>query len=196
MRSVVPGGVIFRQGEPLPLTLVVEGFSALRRTTPDGRQLFLRLVTGGDFFGLSGIAARTASTDLVGMTPGVVALWSGRDVRLLTTSDPGLALDVMDGMARFLTEVTERLEGFIHQDARGRVVRVLTKYADVFFGEPAVLSRAYLPSLVGTSREMTGRVIRELEREGTIARVGRTGLRLLSPGGLREAAGSTALEPS
>jgi hypothetical protein len=34
---------------------------------------------------------------------------------------------------------------------------------------------------VGTSREMTGRVIRQLEREGTIARVGRTGLRLLDP---------------
>jgi CRP-like cAMP-binding protein len=44
-----------------------------------------------------------------------------------------------------------------------------------------LLSRAHLPSLVGTSREMTGRVLRELEREGTVARVGRTGLRLLRP---------------
>ncbi len=38
-----------------------------------------------------------------------------------------------------------------------------------------------MPSLVGTSREMTGRVLRELERERLIARVGHRGLRLLRP---------------
>jgi hypothetical protein len=38
-----------------------------------------------------------------------------------------------------------------------------------------------LPALVGTTREMTGRVLRQLEREGTIQRFGRGGLRLLRP---------------
>jgi hypothetical protein len=51
----------------------------------------------------------------------------------------------------------------------------------VFFADPPIVSRAVLPGLVGTSREMTGRVLRELEREETVLRVGRTGLRLLAP---------------
>ena len=38
---------------------------------------------------------------------------------------------------------------------------------------------------------MTGRVIRGLEREGMIARIGRRGLLLLSPTGLEEAADPT-----
>ena len=44
-----------------------------------------------------------------------------------------------------------------------------------------------LPELVATSREMTGRVVRDLEREGVIARVGRRGLRLLNPVALEAA---------
>jgi hypothetical protein len=34
---------------------------------------------------------------------------------------------------------------------------------------------------VGTSREMTARVLRQLETEGTVERFGRAGLRLLRP---------------
>ena len=77
--------------------------------------------------------------------------------------------------------MTEGIDGLLHQNARRRVIRVLLRHRDLFFGEPAVLTRAELPGLVGTSREMTGRVLRELEREGLIARVGRRGLRLLRP---------------
>jgi CRP-like cAMP-binding protein len=191
MRRVGPDDLIYSQGEPIPLTLVVQGYHAFRRTTTDGRQLVLSLATRGDFFGLSSIATRSARTDLVAVTDGLVALWSGPDLRSLTAGDAGFALDVIDGMARFIAELTDRLDGFIRQDARRRVVSVLARYEDVFFGQSAVLSRAHLPALVGTSREMTGRVIRELEREGMIIRVGRTGMRLLSPTRLREAAQRT-----
>jgi CRP-like cAMP-binding protein len=41
------------------------------------------------------------------------------------------------------------------------------------------MTRAYLPALVGTSREMTGRVLRQLESDGIVRRVGRDRLRLL-----------------
>jgi CRP-like cAMP-binding protein len=75
----------------------------------------------------------------------------------------------------------ERIEGFLHQDARLRVIRILSQHRDLFFGERPVLTRAHLPGLVGTSPQMTGRVLRMLERDGTLARVGRTGLQLLRP---------------
>jgi CRP-like cAMP-binding protein len=84
-------------------------------------------------------------------------------------------------LASFLSILTVKLDGFLHQDARRRVIRVLVRHRDLFFVDPPVLTRSHLPGLVGTSREMTGRVLRELEREGTIARVGRSGLTLLRP---------------
>jgi CRP-like cAMP-binding protein len=84
-------------------------------------------------------------------------------------------------MAASLHATVERIEGFLHQDARRRVLRILARHRELFFGERAVLSRSHLPGLVGTSREMTGRVLRQLEREGMIERFGRSGLRLLRP---------------
>jgi CRP-like cAMP-binding protein len=194
VRSVAPDDIIFHQGERIPLTLVANGYSAFRRTTADARQLILGIAVRGSLFGFSSISSGRAPIDLLAVTDGEVVLWSGRDLRALVASDPGFALDVIDGMARFFVDITERVDGFIHQDARQRVLRVLATYGDLFFGRSAVLSRAYLPRLVGTSREMTGRVIRELERDGVIARVGRTGLQLLAPARLRDAAASMPRE--
>jgi CRP/FNR family transcriptional regulator len=186
--------IIFWQGDPMPLTLVIDGHVALRRTTPEGRQLVLVMAKQGDLFGYTSISDQRAAVDLVSLTPAQVALWPGSGLRAAVAGDPGLALNVIDGLSRYVVDIAERMDGFIHQNARGRVVRILARYADLFFGQPAVLSRAHLPSLVGTSREMTGRVLRDLEREGMLVRVGQTSLRLLSPGRLHEAAAELAAE--
>ena len=180
--------IIFWQGDPMPLTLVIDGHVALRRTTPEGRQLVLVMATHGDLFGYTTISNQRAVVDLVALTPAEVALWPAGGLRAAVAGDPGLALDVIDGMSRYVVDIAKRMDGFIHQNARGRVVRILARYANLFFGQPAVLSRAHLPSLVGTSREMTGRVLRDLEDEGLLVRVGQTSLRLLSPDRLHEAA--------
>ena len=173
--------VIFRQGGPIPLTLVVRGHGAFRRTTIDGQVLMVDVARPSDLFGFSAIASTRSPVDFVALSDGEMILWKGGDVRRLATSDSALALYVIDRMADFLTSITERLDGFLHQDSRRRVTRVLSRHRDLFFGDPAILSRSHLPGLVGTSREMTGRVLRELEAEGTLARVGRTGLHLLRP---------------
>ena len=181
LRSFAPGEQIYRQGEPVPLTLIIAGFGAARRTLVNGKELVSGVAPAGVLFGWSGIAAVPSSVELVALTECKVGQWRGGSVRALATADPGLALAAINSMAWSLHQTVERIEGFLHQDARLRVVRVLIQYRELFFGQPAVLTRAHLPGLVGTSREMTGSVLRQLEREGTIARVGRAGLTLLRP---------------
>ena len=163
---------------------MIRGFGTFRRTTIDGQHVAVGIANPGDLFGFSAIASAHAPIDLVALTDCQAALWKGPEIRQLAATDSGFALAVIDWMANYLTTITEKVDGFLHQDARRRVVRILARHRDLFFAEPAVLSRSHLPSLVGTSREMTGRVLRQLEREGTLARVGRTGLRLLRPEGL------------
>ena len=181
MGAIRRGELIFSQGEPIPLTLMVRGHGAFRRTTVDGQVLMVDVAQPGELFGFSCIASTHTPVDLVALTDCAVVLWKGTDIRRLAASDPALAMNVIDQMAGFLASLAERMDGFLHQDARRRVLRVLNKHRNLFFADPAVLSRSHLPALVGTSREMTGRVLRELEREGTVARLGRTGLTLLRP---------------
>jgi CRP-like cAMP-binding protein len=181
LRSLHAGDPIFRQGEVTPLTLIVDGYAAFRRTTVDGQQLITAIARPGEMYGVISIAGSIAAADFVSLTDAAVATWSGTALRQLAATDPELSLAVIDRLAGLLVVITERLDGFLHQDARRRVIRVLARYGDLFFGNPPVLSRAHLPGVVGTSREMTSRVLRRLECDGAIARVGQTGLKLLDP---------------
>lgn len=181
IRTVQPNEQIYRQGEPVPLTIILEGYGAARRTTVNGKELVSGVAPAGVLFGWSGLASVPSSVELVALTDCRIGQWPGTEVRPLAFADPGLAFAAIDSMAWSLHQTVERIEGFLHQDARLRVVRILAKHRDLFFSEKPVLTRAHLPGLVGTSREMTGQVLRQLEREGTIARVGRAGLVLLRP---------------
>lgn len=184
-----PEETIYRQGDPVPLTLILRGYGAFRRTTEDGQLLTAGIGRAGDLFGFSSMASVSSSVDLVALTDCQVAQWPGTQVRALAGLDPGLALDAIDSLANSLHITVGRVEGFLHQDARRRVIRILVRHQDLFFSDPPVLSRGHLPSLVGTSREMTGRVLRQLELEGTVQRVGRAGLRLMRPDRLKDGAG-------
>jgi CRP/FNR family cyclic AMP-dependent transcriptional regulator len=181
LRTLHVGDSIYRQGEPVPLTLIVHGYGAARRTTASGHEIVSGVAPAGELFGWSGLAAAPSSVELLALTACDVAQWPGQQIRALAADDPAIAFAAIDSMAASLHQTVERIEGFLHQDARGRVLRVLARHRELFFGNPAVLSRTHLPGLVGTSREMTGRVLRQLEREGTVERFGRTGLRLLRP---------------
>jgi CRP-like cAMP-binding protein len=187
MKRIAPDGLIFRQGEPPPLTLMIRGFGSFRRTTIDGGQHIIGLCAPGAMFGYSAIGSVHSTVDAVALTRAHAVQWPGREMRALVAADPGLALDVIDRLAQFVNLATERLDGFVYQDTRSRVLRVLIDYGELFFRDPPVLSRGHLPSLVGTTREMTGRVLRGLESEGLIARVGRRGLVLRSAEGLERA---------
>jgi CRP-like cAMP-binding protein len=180
-RAVQPEEHIYRQGEPAPLTLILEGYGAARRTTLSGKELVSGIASAGVLFGWSGLTSVPSSVELVALTPSLIAQWRGVEIRALAATDAGLAFAAIDSMAWSLHETVERIEGFLHQDARLRVLRILARHRELFFGEAPVLTRADLPGLVGTTREMTGHVLRQLEREGTLKRVGRAGLRLLRP---------------
>jgi CRP-like cAMP-binding protein len=181
MRTVLPGEHVYRQGEPVPLTLLVEGYGAARRTTLNGKELVSGVAPAGVLFGWSGLTSVPSSVELVALTRCEVGQWPGAEIRALAAADSGLALAAIDSMAWSLHQTVERIEGFLHQDARLRVLRILAQHRELFFGESPVLTRANLPGLVGTSREMTGAVLRQLEQEGTVKRVGRAGLQLLRP---------------
>lgn len=181
MQAVRAGGTIVRQGEEMPLVLLIRGHGGFRRTTVDGQQLMIGVAYPGGMLCIGSVSATISTVELVALTQAEVMLCRGDVFRRVVAADPDLALLVIEQLAARLNLLTEKVDGFLHQDARRRVVRILARHRDLFFSDPPVLTRTHLPGLVGTSREMTGRVLRELERERVVARVGRTGLKLLDP---------------
>jgi CRP-like cAMP-binding protein len=181
LHTLQPGDVIYPQGEPVPITIITEGFGVARRMTADGQEIMSGVAPSGVLFGYSGIASTQSSVAMTALTRCEVAQWLGSEWRRWIPIDPSLGLAAIDSMAASLHQTMQSIEGFLHQDARRRVMRVLSRHRQLFFSNPAVLTRAHLPGLVGTSPEMTRRVLRQLEAEGTLSREGSVGLRLLRP---------------
>jgi CRP-like cAMP-binding protein len=169
---------IWTRGERVQLTLLISGYVGFLRTIADGRQLTVGIGYPERLYGIASASGTMAVVDHVALTDVEVAQWEPGVLRTLIEADPAIGLDVLDQLCTYINLVTVKLDGFLHQDARGRVMRALVRHGELFFGDEPVLSRAHLPSLVGTTREMTGRVLRDLERDGIVVRVGKAGLRI------------------
>ena len=184
VQGVMSGEIVVHQGDRAWVALVVAGYVGLRRTTVDGRFLMARILSRSDLAGVSTLGLRPSGEDVVALSESVIARWPADELRALAGADPGFALDIIDQTVSSYVAVVGRADGLVHQDAVVRVARVLYRYRELFFADPPVLTRTQLPMLVGTSREMTGRVIRTLESRNVVARVGRNGLVLRDPGAL------------
>lgn len=181
VRWLRPREVIYAQGEPVPLTLILDGYGVARRTIANGREIMSGIAQSGIVFGYSGVGGQLSSVGIDALTDCLVAQWPGMLIRNLMVADSAFALAAIDSMAASLHDTIERIEGFLHQDAHRRVLRILARHRSLFFDEPPVLNRSHLAGLVGTTPEMTRRVVRQLEAEGTLQRVGPNNLRLLRP---------------
>jgi CRP-like cAMP-binding protein len=188
IRQMAPGDCLFDQGESLALTMILNGHGALRRTMVDGRHYIVAIAKPGQLLGVGSATDSPSPVCLAALTPGVVATWPGGVLRPLIGQDAGLALDIIEIVVERAFRTTERLDEYLYDDARKRILRVLAEHRELFFGDPPLVSRTVISSVVGVSREMTSRVIRSLEREGLVARVGSGGLRLLEPSCLDRAA--------
>ena len=188
IQSFRRGQALVRQDEPASIGLLLDGHVAARRATADGRQLIVRIADRGRLVPLLPLAAKLSTTDCIALNPSTAALWPADELRTLALADGGLGMDFLDHVAAALESLVVRMDDMVHRNTVRRVARVLQLNSDLFFGAEPVLSRADLVDFVGASREMTGRVLRQLERRHIVARVPPNKLRLLDPVGLAAAA--------
>lgn len=189
LRQFRRGERLIVQGEPLAVILLLDGWVALRRSSSEGKQVILLIMAPGELTGAALSGSPDSPVDVVPMSDGLGASWTADFVRHLAAANAGLALDLMDAvMARGLA-LLGRIDGCLFHGVERRLARALATFQDLAFDERRpVITRSDLAALLFASREMTGRALRELEAEGIVTRVGRTGLRLLDPARLKEIA--------
>lgn len=187
----------FRPGEtvPAPRTaarwsnyLVVEGQVAVLQSADDGRQAVLHVGAPGRFFGLPPEDVLPSPLTLVGLTAGGVASWSEEAVTPLARNDVGFAADLLSHASLWIMALIRRVEVMTFDSALQRLANTFLDHGDLTLdaAHPA-LTRPQLAEVLGASREMTSRVITQLEATGAIARVGRSGIVMLDLDRLRQA---------
>jgi CRP-like cAMP-binding protein len=180
VREFRPREQLLAQGGDWDMELIIDGWVAVRRVGRTGRRFTIAVLGPGQLAGASAAARSPALGENVALTMGTAVTWPGSQVRHLVAADGGLALDLIDRIVLGIGTILDRYDTVTFEGARARLCKVLLDYRDIAFGPGRpILSRGDLTSLVGSSREMTNRILRQLEAEGAVRRSGGRGLELI-----------------
>jgi CRP-like cAMP-binding protein len=174
--------VLHARGIQLPPFVMLDGHAMARRVAETG-QVYAALIAGPGYFGgLRSISDPDADAiyEMVALTDGTWATWDPRLVRELALRDAGLAVGLLDQSSDFALVLNARLDERSFENARQRLAAILTRYGNVIFDTPhPVAQRADLAAMIGASRVMMYRVLRELEADGLVKRQRGGGINIL-----------------
>lgn len=162
--------------------VVLDGHVMARRIAETG-QVYAALIAGPGYLGgIHSISDPDADAlyELVALSDGTWATWDPRFVRELALRDAGLAVDLLDQSSDFTVVLNMRLDERSFENARQRMAAILTRYGKEIFDTPhPVAQRTDLAAMIGASRGMMYRTLRELEADGLVKRERSGGIKIL-----------------
>lgn len=162
--------------------VVLDGHVMARRIAETG-QVYAALIAGPGYLGgVHSISDPDADAlyELVALSDGTWATWDPRFVRGLALQDAGLAVDLLDQSSDFTVVLNMRLDERSFENARQRMAAILTRYGEEIFDTPhPVAQRTDLAAMIGASRGMMYRTLRELEADGLVKRERSGGIKIL-----------------
>lgn len=189
LRAFARHDVVAAQGDDSLVILVVAGHLGGWRSDPDGQRHMVRITGPDALVNVVAMDGVPSVVDLVGLDDGVVALWPGELILRLARADAGFGLDLLRLALAGADILLQRIDRMTFDSVARRLARILWTERELLFGPRPLLSRPELADLAGATREMTGRVIRDFERRGLLARRGSGGLVLVDAAALRAEAG-------
>ena len=178
-----PGSTLMHRGASSDrLCLILSGSVSVIEDDERGRELVLAYLNAGDFVGEMGLAAETPcrSAWIRTRAPSELAEISYTRFQRLQRQHPEVLQPVIEQMTRRLRDTNRRFRNLAFEDVRGRVQAMLSDLAthpDAIThpdGMQLKITRIELGRLVGCSREMVGRVLRQLEADRLISTRGHT----------------------
>lgn len=172
-----------RQGEAASeLFFVVSGSVAVELVDGAGREFVLAYLGEGEFFGeVAYFSVDRSRTALVRTrTPCTIARINYSRLPELTELYPALLVAMTSQLAKRLRATNQKLSDLAFVDVSGRVARALLELSRSDEAIPAadgvklVVTRKELARLVGCTREMVTKVLKQMVKHNQIATAGRS----------------------
>lgn len=175
--------VIYAGDNPDSLYYIIEGSVAVLHEDDDGHEIVLSYLNGGDFFGEMGLfekqnAGRSAWVRARNQCE--LAEINYDKFRQLAAQNPDILFELASQMAVRLRRTSGMVGRLAFMDVSGRVARTLLdlcEQPDAIThpdGMQIRITRQELGRIVGCSREMVGRVLKNLEAQNLISAKGKT----------------------
>jgi CRP/FNR family cyclic AMP-dependent transcriptional regulator len=174
---------IIHEGDiPDTLYYIVDGSVSVLVEDDEGREIVLAYLNPGDFFGEMGLFEEDISRSawVVARTSCEMAQINYDQFRTLAMDDAAIIFRLAAQMATRLRKTNRKVSDLAFLDVTGRVAHTLLELAqqpDAMThpdGMQIRITRQEIARIVGCSREMVGRVLKELEEEGLVTAHGKT----------------------
>jgi CRP/FNR family cyclic AMP-dependent transcriptional regulator len=154
------------------LYIVLSGRLKVMMSDAEGKEVILSILGPGEFFGEMGLiddSPRSAS--VVAIESCELLSIAKRDFKKCLADNFEMAMAVMRGLVRRLREADRKIGSLALLDVYGRVARLLLDMSETVDGEKVVtkrLPKQDIAKMIGASREMVSRVMKDLQMGGYI----------------------------
>jgi len=172
-RSFARGTTIMAAGDVTDsLYLVISGRLKVMMSDDEGREVILSMLGPNEYFGEMGlIDDSTRSASVISLEMCELLVLSKRDFRKCLSENFEMAMTVMRGLVKRLREADRKIGSLALMDVYGRVARLLLEMSEMIGGQHVVtrkVAKQDIAKMIGASREMVSRVMKDLQVGGYI----------------------------
>ena len=154
------------------LYVIISGRFKVMISDDEGREVILAILGPNEYFGEMGlIDDHPRSASVVAIEACEVLMLSKRDFKKCLEDNFEMAMTVMRGVVKRLREADQKIGSLALMDVYGRVARLLLEEAETIDGQKVVtkkLAKQDIAKMIGASREMVSRVMKDLQAAGAI----------------------------
>jgi len=173
IRNYKKNTFIVTQGEQSKsFYIVIKGRCRVLRDNEEGNEVILNDLKPQSWFGeLAALAEAPRSASVITLEASQLGIISYQDFRTLLKDSSSLSLRITQFLAKRVVELTEDVSDLAMLDVYGRVIRTLEKHANHEEGRLITgrFTHQEIASMVGASREMISKILKELITGGYIA---------------------------
>jgi len=172
-RTYAKNTILLSEGDPSEMFyLILKGQVKIFISDEKGKEVLLNLQGPGEYFGEIAIidkASRSASVMTIEACQ--IAVVSKQGFERCLAEHPELAMGLIRNLVKCVRSLTEQVKGLALLDVYGRVTNTLTGLAKEQNGELVIeqrLTQQDIANMVGASREMVSRILKDLSTGGYI----------------------------
>ncbi len=170
-RKVLRNTTIVHAGDSTDsLFVIVTGSAKVLNRDVEGNEVILTLLSAGECFGEMGlIDGSPRSADVVASESCELLAITKPDFMKALAGNVELGLNIMKSLVLRLREANRKIESLALMDVYGRVAKLLLDFSVKENGLRVIrrkVTKQDMAKMVGASREMVSRVMKDLERSG------------------------------
>ncbi len=173
-KKLSKNAIVFSKGDDTDsLYVVASGKVKAIINDEEGKEIILSLHGPGEYFGeMSFIDQEPRSATVVTKEATQLLIIHRENFKKQIFSDPEIALNLLKILLKRLRKATDKIEGLAFMDVYGRIVNLFLQYAKPEGNIKIItekLTHQEIANMIGSSREMVSKIIKELVDGGYIS---------------------------